>query len=64
MLRHVGEQFVIRLHQAFGQQNAAEISTLYERTFNSLSTEFYTSTEWPRAEVVSSLVRNGSWLHL
>ena len=55
-------QFVIRLHQALSNGNINEIGTLYERGYTSLSNEFYKAEEWPRAEVIASLVRNGESL--
>ena len=53
-------QFVIKLNQALSAGNTSEVSQLYDRTWPALSNEFYKAEEWPRAEVLSSLVRNGS----
>jgi hypothetical protein len=38
----------------------AAVTTLYERTFGQLTNEFFKAEEWPRAEVVAPLVRNGA----
>jgi translation initiation factor 3 subunit L len=34
------------------------LQQLYEKTYPALSNDFYKAEEWPRAEVISSLVRN------
>jgi len=52
------KKFIIRLHQTLSSGNVNEVAHLYERGWNSLSNEFYKAEEWPRAEVVASLVRN------
>jgi translation initiation factor 3 subunit L len=49
----------VQFHRAVLENNLTEITTAYESGWNKLTEQFYAKTEWPEAEVISPLVKDG-----
>jgi translation initiation factor 3 subunit L len=50
--------FILQLHRAIVNHHNADLSTLYEQSWQKLSEKFYAKEAWPEAEFIAPLVQN------